>query len=300
MLLPGGTPVLCERAMYSPNAPCSLISYRDLRANGIHITTAQVGAEKVLELKRGLSVLANAKAGANAPYEIKIRCNPEWVTAKPGGTPIRSRPSLKHLESVANSKSSTECGKCTKCGAETPELERPSMGAAIPRGSKLKTKLGPRQLASSAYSVEIPVKIQTWQNRIGHLGTTMFRRMIPTLAGHMVCPSDVGKIGECASCSQGKFLKQPSKWKLPSELPEPLEHLQGDICGPIVPPSGPFRYFLVLVDVSSRHAEVSLLSTRNMAFPKLLAMILKIRAHYPDANIKTLRMDIVGEFKSQI
>ena len=36
-----------------------------------------------------------------------------------------------------------------------------------------------------------------------------------------------------------------------------------------------------------------------MAFPKLLAMILKIRAHYPDANIKTLRMDNAREFRSQ-
>ena len=78
-----------------------------------------------------------------------------------------------------------------------------------------------------------------------------------------VCSSDVGKLEGCASCSQGKFIKQPSKWKLPSKLPEPLERLQGDICGPIVPPSGPFRYFRVLVDALGRHAEVSLLSTQN-------------------------------------
>ena len=207
MLLPGGTPVLCERAMYSPNAPRSLISYRDLRANEIHITTAQVGSEEALELKRGLSVLATAKARANALYEIKIKCNHEWVTTKPGGTPIGSKPSLKHLESVANSRSSTECGKSTKCGAGTLELERPSVDAAILGGSKLKTKLGPGQLASSAYSVEIPTRIQTWHNRLGHPVTTMFRRMIPTLTGHTICPSNAGKIGGCASCSQRKFLK---------------------------------------------------------------------------------------------
>ena len=94
MLLPGGTPILCERAMYSPNAPRSVISYCDLRANGIHITTAQVNGEEMLELRRGLSVLATAKAGANALYEIKIRIDPEWVSAKSGGTPNGSRPSL--------------------------------------------------------------------------------------------------------------------------------------------------------------------------------------------------------------
>ena len=94
MLLLGGIPILCERAMYSPNAPRSLISYRDLRANGIHITTTQVNGEEVLELRRGLSVLATAKAGANALYEIKIKFDPEWINANPGGTPNKSRPSL--------------------------------------------------------------------------------------------------------------------------------------------------------------------------------------------------------------
>ena len=135
VLLPSKTPILYERAMYSPNAPRSLINYRDLRANGIHITTAQV--------------------------------------------------------------SSTERGKSTKCGAGTPKLKRLLVDAAIPGGSKLKTKLGPGQLA---YSMEIPARIQTWHNRLSHLGTTMFRRMIPILAGHTVCPSDPGKIGGCASC----------------------------------------------------------------------------------------------------
>ena len=261
VLLLGGTPILCERAMYSPNGPRSLISYRDLRANGIHITTAQVHGEEVLELRRGLSVLATAKAGANALYEIKIKFDPEWVKADPGGTQNKSRPSLQHRRSCASSRSSTECGKSTKCGAGTSELERPSVGTAIPGGSNLKTKLGPRHLASFAYSVEIPARVQMWHNRLGHPRTTMFRRMLPSLDGHTVYPSDAGKLEGCASCSQGKFIKQPSKWKLPSELPEPLERLQGDICGPIVPPSGPFRYFLVLVDASGRHAEVSLLST---------------------------------------
>ena len=148
VLLPGGTPILCERAMYSPNAPRSLISYRDLRANGIHITTAQVNGEEVLKLRRGLSVLATAKVGANALYEIKIRIDFEWVNANSRGTPNGSRPSLQHKECSASSRSSTECGKSTKCRAGTLELKRPLVGVANPGGSKLKTELGSRHLAS--------------------------------------------------------------------------------------------------------------------------------------------------------
>ena len=56
---------------------------------------------------------------------------------------------------------------------------------------------------------------------------------------------------------------------------------------------------MVLVDVADIHFEVSLLSTRNIVFSKLLAMLIKFRTHYLDYPMKTLRMDNAGEFKSQ-
>ena len=56
---------------------------------------------------------------------------------------------------------------------------------------------------------------------------------------------------------------------------------------------------MVLVDAVGIHFEVSLLSTRNIVFSKLLAMLIKFRTHYPDYPVKTLRMDNAGEFKSQ-
>ena len=150
MLLLGGTPILCEKAIYAPNAPRSLISYCDLRVNGIHITTAQVSGEEVLELKRGLSVLATAKAGANALYEIKLKSNPEWIFANPGGTSIGSRFSPKHLASFAYS------GNPTQYGARTLEQERSLVDPAISEGIPLRTRLNPKHLANSTYSVEIP------------------------------------------------------------------------------------------------------------------------------------------------
>jgi hypothetical protein len=44
---------------------------------------------------------------------------------------------------------------------------------------------------------------------------------------------------------------RPSKNKIENESPLFLERIQGDICGPISPPCGPFRYFIVLIDVST-------------------------------------------------
>ena len=145
----------------------------------------------------------------------------------------------------------------------------------------------------------LPEKVGLWHSRMDHPGTTMFQRMIPILSGHEVCQGDANKTGMCTACAQGKMINQPSRWKLPTELSPQLHRLHGDICGPIAPPSGPFRYFMVLVDAAGIQFEVSLLSTRNIVFSKLLAMLIKFRTHYLNYPVKTLRMDNVGEFKSQ-
>ena len=244
IVLPGGTPLICERAMYAPGAPRSLISYRDLRANEIQVSTAQEKGEEVLELRRGPSLLAVAHASDTGLYELPIR----------GG------------ESSIRPASSRSGGR-----------------SSAPQASFLTTNS----------------RADLWHRRLGHPGTTMMRRMIPLLGGHDMCSSDAEHVQDCSACIQGKLIRQPSKWKLPSEMPAPLFRLHGDWCGPITPESGQFKYFFVLVDASGRHAEVSLLTTRNMVFPKTLAMLLKFRNHYPDYPVCHLRMDNALKFKSQ-
>jgi hypothetical protein len=64
--------------------------------------------------------------------------------------------------------------------------------------------------------------------------------------------------------------------KVGTESPRFLERIQGDIYAPIHPPCGPFRYFMVLVDVSIRWSHVCLLSIRNLAFARLLAQIIRL------------------------
>ena len=251
--LPGGAPLICETAMYAPDAPRSLISYRDLRANHIHISTAVENDEETLELRQGKMILATAQAGANGLYELAI--------SNMGVNPTH--------------KSEEEVG-------ERPSTSNPNL-----------TLRGAQATFLVARS-----KADAWHRRLGHPGTTMMRKMIPILTGHNLCASDAERMEECAACIQGKLIRQPSRWKLPTEMPNALYRLQGDICGPISPQSGQFKYFFVLVDASGKHAEVSLLTTRNMVFPKTLAMILRFRNHFPDNQICFLRMDNALEFKS--
>ena len=92
----------------------------------------------------------------------------------------------------------------------------------------------------------------------------------------------------------GKLITKPSYDKIRSNPPIFLQQIQGDICGLIQPPCEPFRYFMVLVDASTRWSHVCLLSTRNAAFSKLLAQVIKLKAHYRDYPIKSIRLDNAG------
>ena len=122
--------------------------------------------------------------------------------------------------------------------------------------------------------------------------------MPPVLSHASMAISDAHR-SFCKACSLAKFQGSPSFAKASTENIPFLQRIQGDICGPIQPECGPFRYFMVLVDASTRWSHVALLSTRNAAFAKLLAEIIKLRAHHPDYPIKSIRLDNAGEFTSK-
>ncbi|GJY77293.1 disease resistance CC-NBS-LRR class family protein [Tanacetum coccineum] len=140
-----------------------------------------------------------------------------------------------------------------------------------------------------------------WHDRLGHPGDIMMRRIIESSNGHPLKDLKIllSKDLSCGACSLGKMITRPSINKLENESPLFLERIQGDICGPITPPCGPFRYFMVLIDASSRWSHVCLLASRNVAFARLLAQIIQLRAHFPDYQIKKIRLDNAGEFTSQ-
>ena len=103
----------------------------------------------------------------------------------------------------------------------------------------------------------------------------------------------------CESYAKGQLIVRPSRTKVGIESLIFLERIHGDICGPIHPASGPFRYFIVLIDASTRWSHVCLLSTRNNSFVKFIAKLIELRAQFPDYPIKSIRMDNVGEFTSK-
>ena len=127
----------------------------------------------------------------------------------------------------------------------------------------------------------------------------MMCRIVQNFNGHTLRSRQIStSLGlTCVACSQGKLIIIPSFTKVMSESLLFLERIQGDIYGPIHPPRGPFHYFMVLIYASTRWSHVCLLSTRNVAFARLLAQIIKLMTQFPDHPIKTIRLDNAGEFR---
>ena len=118
-----------------------------------------------------------------------------------------------------------------------------------------------------------PKIFMLWHDRLEHPESIMMRRIIENFHGHplknqeILLPSDYS----CSTYSQSKLITRPSFSKIVFESPSFLERIQGDICGPIHPSCEPFKYFMVLIDASTRWSHACLLSTRNVAFTRLLA-----------------------------
>jgi hypothetical protein len=128
----------------------------------------------------------------------------------------------------------------------------------------------------------------------------MMREIMSNSSGHGMSDKKFPEYSDfmCTSCATGKLILRPHL-KIQTEPLKFLERIQSDICGLIQPLSGPFRYFMVLIDASTRWSHVRLLSTQNHAFAKLIAQVIRLRASHPEHQIKSIRLDNAAEFSSK-
>ena len=92
-----------------------------------------------------------------------------------------------------------------------------------------------------------------WHERLRHPEISMMRRIVQNSNGHQLTSRQILVTNgyTCVACSKCKLIIRPSFTKVTFESPAFLERIQGDICGPIHPPSGHFRYFMILIDAST-------------------------------------------------
>jgi hypothetical protein len=81
----------------------------------------------------------------------------------------------------------------------------------------------------------------------------MMRKIIGNSTSHNLNSAKFPKSLDfmCVACATGKLIVRPSPLKIKVDPLKFLERIQGDICGPIQPLSGPFRYLMVLIDAST-------------------------------------------------
>jgi hypothetical protein len=141
----------------------------------------------------------------------------------------------------------------------------------------------------------------TWHSCLGHPSIGMMQKIIGNCTSHDLKDAKFPKSNDfvCTSCAMGNLILYPSPLKIHAESLRYLERIQGDICGSIQSLCGPFRYFMVLIDVFTRWSHVCLLSTRNHAFAKFMMQIIRLKANYPEYRIKSIHMDNAAKFSSR-
>ncbi|GJT22273.1 retrovirus-related pol polyprotein from transposon TNT 1-94 [Tanacetum coccineum] len=71
-----------------------------------------------------------------------------------------------------------------------------------------------------------------WHDRLGHLRSTMMKRIIKNTHGHPLKDQKFPKIDKvplCTSCSFGKLIARPSPLKVENDLPMFLERIQAQV-----------------------------------------------------------------------
>jgi hypothetical protein len=136
-------------------------------------------------------------------------------------------------------------------------------------------------------------------DRLGHPGIGMMRKIIDNFFGHNLSakfPKSSSFV--CTTCATGKLIVTLSPLKINTEPLKFIERTPGDICGPIAPNFGPFKYFMVLINASTRCSHVCLLSTRTHAFAMIMSQIIKLKANFPKHRVQSICMDNAAEFSS--
>jgi hypothetical protein len=193
-----GTEVTIENALLYPDSTRTLLSYRDIHKNGLHVVTHEENNEKFLHVIK--------KNGDG--HDILER--------------ILSLPSELYYAYI-------------------------------------------KPIPHVAYKVNFQNvdAFTTLHERLGHPRVGMMRKIIGNSSCHNLNSVKFPKSSDfmCIACVTGKLILRPSPLQIKVEPLKFHERIQEDTCGPNKSLSGPFRYFMVLIDAFTRWSHVSSVDT---------------------------------------
>ncbi|TVY49922.1 Copia protein [Lachnellula cervina] len=142
-------------------------------------------------------------------------------------------------------------------------------------------------------------KLDLYHKRLNHLNKDILLKTINNTSSLSLGNNKASNnsISDCEPCFIGKFHNIGSK-KLMSTAPV-LSVYNIDIAGPIRPlgPKGE-KYFITITNKSSRGAWVFPIKYKGDAYSILVKFFNIIKAQFPKAQIKALKLDNAKEFKS--
>jgi hypothetical protein len=188
IVLSMGIQVTIKNALLYPGSTCTLLSYRYIHKNGLHVVTHEENNEEFLH------IIKKNRYG----HDILER--------------IPSLPS----------------GLCYTC-------------------IKLVSHVAYKIIFQNVDA------FTTWHERLGHPRIGMMRKIIGNSTSHNLNTTKFSKSLDfmCTAYATEKLIVRLSPLKIQVESLKFLERIQGDICGPIQPLSGPFRYFMVSIYAST-------------------------------------------------
>ena len=188
--------------MLAPTAPHSLLSYRDLQAQGIHLTTTVVDGDKAIEFRRNGEILTLAKRSTNGLYNVKISCWCRETQSMLQANTVSSHPHPLPQDQVPAGPGDLK--RLVEPKAATLRLvELTAATLAEPKATTMvepmATILSQNHSTNVAVCTNVPSKLRLWHGCLGHPGAMLLRWMIPLLEGHNLHTSDVEKIGACGA-----------------------------------------------------------------------------------------------------
>ena len=146
-------------------------------------------------------------------------------------------------------------------------------------------------------SVRAEEEAWKWHARLGHLNFQAMR----TLARKEMVRGlpELTQVNQlCEGCMASKQRRTPFPAKVEHSAERVLELVHGDLCGPISPPTpSGSKYFLLLVDDSSRYMWVKILCSKDQAAAAIKQFQAEAEAE-TGKKLGALRTDRGGEFTS--
>ena len=124
----------------------------------------------------------------------------------------------------------------------------------------------PEPSSDVACFAQVPVTLDLWHHRLGHIGMEATRQLFKSVTGAQSLPA-TATLSRCEPCILGKHSRHPSPSSSRPRVTTLLELIHCDVCGPfpVETPHGK-RYFIIFLDDCSSALNLQLLASKDQAF----------------------------------